>query len=82
MLCIRFDLVEDVAVAFGYNNIEPLWRDLPTTGAARPQQRLVDIARDLMVGSGYQEVLTYTLTNPENLFAKMNCEPADDCRNL
>ena len=71
------DLVEDVAVAFGYNNIEPLWRDLPTTGAARPQQRLVDIARDLMVGSGYQEVLTYTLTNPENLFAKMNCEPAD-----
>ncbi len=71
------DLVEDVAVAFGYNNIEPLWRNLPTTGAARPQQRLVDIARELMVGSGYQEVLTYTLTSPENLFAKMNCEPAD-----
>ena len=25
-----------------------------------------------MVGAGYQEVLTYTLTNPESLFSKMN----------
>jgi phenylalanyl-tRNA synthetase beta chain len=27
-----------------------------------------------MVGLGFQEVLTYTLTNPENLFKKMNCK--------
>jgi phenylalanyl-tRNA synthetase beta chain len=66
------DLVEDVAVAFNYNNIEPLWRDLPTTGDARPAQRIVNISRELMVGSGYQEVLNNTLTNPEKLFAKMN----------
>ncbi len=66
------DLVEDVAVAFGYNNIEPLWRDLPTTGAARPQQRLINVARELMVGCGYQEILNNTLTNPESLFTKMN----------
>ena len=68
------DLVEDVAVAYGYNNIEPLWRDLATTGSTRPEQRLLDKARELMVGSGYQEILTYTLTNPENLFTKMNHE--------
>lgn len=71
------DLVEDVAVAYGYNNIEPLWRDLPTTGAARPQQRLIDLARELMVGSGYQEILTYTLTNPQTLYEKMNCPPTN-----
>ena len=71
----QVDLVEDVAVAFGYNNIEPLWRDLPTTGRARPEQRLLDTARELMVGLGYQEISTYTLTNPESLFAKMNREP-------
>lgn len=71
------DLVEDVAVAYGYNNIEPLWRDLPTTGAARPQQRLINLARELMVGSGYQEILTYTLTNPETLYEKMNCPSTD-----
>jgi phenylalanyl-tRNA synthetase beta chain len=70
----QIDIVEDVAVAYGYNNIEPQWRDLPTTGSARPEQRIVNIARELMVGSGYQEVLNYTLTNTENLFNKMNKE--------
>jgi phenylalanyl-tRNA synthetase beta chain len=68
------DLVEDVAIAYGYNNIEPLWRELPTTGRVRPEQRLLDVARELMVGLGFQEILTYTMTNPENLFAKMNRE--------
>ncbi len=68
----QVDLIEDVAVAYGYNNIEPLWRELPTTGKAKPDQRLIDVARELMVGLGYQEILSYTLTNPECLFDKMN----------
>jgi len=66
------DLVEDVTIAYGYNNIKPLWRRLPTTGGMRPEQALVDVARELMVGLGFQEVLTYTLTNPDNLFSRMN----------
>jgi phenylalanyl-tRNA synthetase beta chain len=77
----QIDLVEDVAVAYGYNNIEPLWRDLATTGSAKPNQRLLDTARELMVGSGYQEILTYTLTNPESLFTKMNVD-LDDKNNF
>jgi len=68
------DLVEDIAIAYGYNKIKPLWRELPTTGSMKPEQGLLDIARELMVGLGFQEVLTYTLTNPENLFARMNCK--------
>jgi phenylalanyl-tRNA synthetase beta chain len=66
------DLVEDVAIAYGYNNIKPLWRELPTTGGQKPEQRFLNATRELMVGLGYQEILSYTLTNPENLFAKMN----------
>jgi phenylalanyl-tRNA synthetase beta chain len=68
------DLVEDIAIAYGYNNIEPLWRELPTTGDAKPEQRLIDISREFMVGLGFQEILTYTLTSPESLFDKMNRE--------
>jgi phenylalanyl-tRNA synthetase beta chain len=66
------DLVEDVTIAYGYNNIKPFWRNLPTIGSVRPEQRLLDIARELMVGLGFQEILTNTLTNPDNLFTKMN----------
>jgi len=68
----QVDLVEDIAIAYGYNNFEPLWRELPTTGAVKPEQLIIDIARELMVGLGFQEVMTYTLTNPESLFDKMN----------
>ncbi|HLC00152.1 MAG TPA: phenylalanine--tRNA ligase subunit beta [Candidatus Bathyarchaeia archaeon] len=73
----QVDLVEDVAIAYGYNNIEPVWRELPTTGCSRPEQRLLDTARELMFGLGFQEILTNTLTNPENLFTKMNMDLAD-----
>ena len=69
----QVDLVEDVAVAYGYNNIEPLWRELPTSGRPKPEQRLLDVARDLMIGLSCQEISTYTMTNFENLFDKMNC---------
>jgi phenylalanyl-tRNA synthetase beta chain len=70
----QVDLVEDIAIAYGYNNIEPLWRELPTTGGERPEQRLIDVAREFMVGLGFQEVLTYSLTSPESLFDKTNRE--------
>jgi len=70
----QVDLIEDVAIAYGYNNIEPLWRELATAGRAKPDQRLINLARDLIIGLGYQEILTYTLTNPENLFEKMNTQ--------
>ncbi len=70
----QVDLVEDIAIAYGYNNIEPFWRELPTTGGVKPEQRLIDVAREFMVGLGFQEVLTYTLTSPESLFDKMSQE--------
>jgi phenylalanyl-tRNA synthetase beta chain len=66
------DIVEDISIAYDYNRIKPLWRRLPTTGGVRPENDLWNKARELMVGLGFQEVLTYTLTNQENLFTKMN----------
>jgi phenylalanyl-tRNA synthetase beta chain len=72
----QVDIIEDVAVAYGYNNIEPTWRELPTTGRAKPDQRYIDVARELMVGLGYQETLNTTLTNQETLFQKMNLPPS------
>lgn len=69
------DLVEDVAIAYDYNNIEPLWRRLPTTGATKPETEVYDFARETMIGLGFQEVFTYTLTNKQALFRKMNLKP-------
>jgi phenylalanyl-tRNA synthetase beta chain len=66
------DLIEDVAIAYGYDKIKPFWRKLSTRGGAKPWQAFFDVARDLMTGLGFQEVLTFSMTNPMNLFTKMN----------
>jgi phenylalanyl-tRNA synthetase beta chain len=66
------DLIEDIAIAYGYDRIKPLWLRLPTSGRARPEREWLNAAREVMVGLGFQEVFAYTLTNPENLFARMN----------
>jgi len=66
------DVVEDVAIAYGYNTIKPNWRQLPTVGGIASEQEFCNVVRGIMVGLSFQEVLTYTLTNPENLFTKMN----------
>lgn len=66
------DVVEDIAIAYDYNGIKPLWRETHTTGGEAPEQTFIDLARELMVGLGFQETLNYTLTNPDSLFAKMN----------
>jgi phenylalanyl-tRNA synthetase beta chain len=71
----QVDIIEDVAIAYGYNNIAPVWRELPTTGSANPDQHRIDVARELMIGLGYQETLNTTLTNQTSLFEKMNAPP-------
>jgi len=71
----QVDLIEDIAIAYGYNNIIPNWHEMPTIGKTKPDQPLINHARDLMIGLGYQETLNTTLTNPETLFTKMNTNP-------
>jgi len=71
----QVDLIEDIAIAYGYNNITPNWRELPTIGKTKPDQHIINHTRDLMIGIGYQETLNTTLTNQETLFNKMNTPP-------
>jgi phenylalanyl-tRNA synthetase beta chain len=63
------DVIEDAIISYGYNNIEPTYPELATIGSCdKSQERF----KDIMIGLGFQEILSYTLTNKENLFAKMN----------
>ncbi len=71
------DLVEDVAIAYDYNRIEPAWPEHATPGGELDQTRFSSLIRELMIGYGFQEALTYDLTNPEKIFTKMNMKPKD-----
>lgn len=66
------DILEDVLIAYGYNNIEPEEPKLAVQGRGDPFKDFEDAIRDLMVGFGLQEVMTFNLTNKEVQFKKMN----------
>ena len=69
------DIVEDIAIAYGLNNIESRWPQMPTIGAITSREKFCDILREIMIGFGFQEVLTYSMTSPDHLFTKMNLSP-------
>jgi len=72
------DVVEDIAIAYDYNRIEPRWPRLPTVGGKAPACKLREAVREVMVGLGFQEVLSFTMSNPESLYGKMNLNPESE----
>jgi len=66
------DIVEDIAIGYGYNNIEPLLPKIATIGEQSKLEILTRKLRDLMIGLEFQEILNFVLTNKENNFDKMN----------
>jgi phenylalanyl-tRNA synthetase beta chain len=60
------DLVEDVAIAYGYDRIPQVLLPTTTLPQERPVEALSRRAREVLAGLGLLEVLTLVLTNPED----------------
>ena len=65
------DLIEDIAIGYGYDRFEPTLPKVVTTGGRTPIERLSERARRVLTGLGFMEVMTYTLTNPRKNFELM-----------
>ncbi|ACS33652.1 phenylalanine--tRNA ligase subunit beta [Thermococcus gammatolerans] len=72
------DVLEDVLIAYGYNEIEPEEPKLAVQGRGDKFIEFEDAVRELMVGFGLQEVMTFNLTNREAQYGKMNLEYGRD----
>lgn len=57
------DIVEDVGVAYGFNNIEPKLPATKTTGKEQPINKLTDFLRQEMAMAGFTEALTYSFNS-------------------
>ncbi len=68
------DVIEDVIVSYGYNRIEPAVPKMSTLGELTRTNQLSKSVSNIMTGLGSQEVLSYILTNRDNLIKKMNLE--------
>ncbi len=60
------DVIEDVAKAFGYGNLELHMPDMDIIGAEAAGNQLASNIRNIMTGLGYQEIMTYVVTTQEN----------------
>ncbi len=74
----QVDLVEDVAIALDVNEVDPEWPQVWTPGGLTVQTDSIDMVAEVMVGLGFQEILTYSLTSRESLEGRMNSLPPKD----
>jgi phenylalanyl-tRNA synthetase beta chain len=72
------DLVEDVAIGFGYENFATELPKHLTYGKPRRLESISTRLRLLMVGLSFNEVMTLSLSNPEEQFNKLGLEPESE----
>ncbi len=65
------DLIEDVAIAYGYHNLPSLLVPTMTVGQELPQTAIGRKARRTLVGLGFVEVMSFVLTNREEHLTRM-----------
>ncbi len=67
----EIDLVEDVAVGYGFDKFETDFPKALTFGKSLPKHDLYEGLRHIMVGLGFNEVTTFTISNERDEFNKM-----------
>jgi phenylalanyl-tRNA synthetase beta chain len=72
------DIIEDVAVAYGYDYIQPI--SLPATQQGSLEENSIAFEKmsDLMVGLGFSESMDSYLSNEETNFKKMRIAPGNE----
>ena len=65
------DLVEEVAIGYGYYKLEPSLPPTKTAGEQHPISILANAARQIMIGLGFTEVMNFILTNETVHYSKM-----------
>ncbi|MEM5814451.1 MAG: phenylalanine--tRNA ligase subunit beta [Candidatus Aenigmatarchaeota archaeon] len=68
------DIMEDMVIMKGLNNLPPVAPLIPTAGTLSKLESVTNRIREICIGLGCQELLTFTLTNRKNLFERMGTE--------
>lgn len=67
----HIDFVEDVSVGFGYDKFETDFPKDLTFGKELPNRKLYDGLRNILIGLGFNEVTTFTISNEKDEFEKL-----------
>jgi phenylalanyl-tRNA synthetase beta chain len=69
------DLIEDAAIAYGFDKLTPELVPTFTVGAAREIEEQSAVARKILTGLGFHQVMTLVLTSEPAAFEKWRIEP-------
>ncbi|MFB6144127.1 MAG: phenylalanine--tRNA ligase subunit beta [Candidatus Nanohaloarchaea archaeon] len=73
----QYDLIEDVVIAHGYDNIEPQRPEIDQEAKEKDIEDLARIVREAVVGTGALETNTFILSSPEKLSGMMQRDEKD-----
>jgi phenylalanyl-tRNA synthetase beta chain len=71
------DVVEDVAMSLGYAEFTPVMPAQFTVGGLSGIENLSDRSRELMVGLGFQEIISNILGSPDHYSSSMRLEDTE-----
>jgi phenylalanyl-tRNA synthetase beta chain len=71
------DLVEEVAIGYGYYRLKPTIPKSVTVGEQHPAHKLANVVRQIMIGLGFLETMNFTLTNERVHYEYMRAKPED-----
>ena len=70
----EIDLVEDVAIGYGFDVFETDFPQALTFGRTLSHHGLLESLRTIMIGLGFNEVTTFTISNENDEFTNMGLE--------
>ncbi|WP_435065222.1 phenylalanine--tRNA ligase subunit beta [Halobaculum sp. EA56] len=68
------DLIDDVGRAYGFNDLEPSYPDIGTIGGRHERSRLERAVRTSLIGLGFEDMLNFHMTSPEENYDRMRVE--------
>jgi len=71
------DIMEDVAIAYGYNNIVKTMPKSMTIATQQPMNKLTDLLRTSLSQSGFTEALTFSLCSRDDISSRLRLKTDD-----
>lgn len=66
-----WDVIEDIAIGYGYERIIPEYPGTNTVGLTHQWNDVREMIKEIMIGMGFMEVITFTLTNERVMYEYM-----------
>jgi len=71
-----WDIFEDVAIGYGFDNLDTALPATPTLGCENPVMARAGLIREICCGLGFAEVMPFTLSSDAIMYSRMQ-RPAD-----